>query len=98
MFDHVLCAAEIASFHENGYITVRGFASPAELLAMGRVFEAFMSRELSVSGKDWGDHPRATQRHRAELGPPPSTASRLSVVASLGRTMYSPCLTAERSR
>ena len=56
MEPHILTPQDIARFHETGYITIRGFANASELAAVGRVFEAFMSRELAVEGKDWGEH------------------------------------------
>ena len=52
----ILETADIDTFKENGYVVVRGFLSKAEVTRLQDLFDRFMSGELTIPGKDYGEH------------------------------------------
>lgn len=54
--DHyALTADEIAAFHRDGWITLPGLLSDAELRPLEELYMRFLRRELSVRGRDYCD-------------------------------------------
>jgi hypothetical protein len=52
----MLSPSDIAHFHEHGYVTVRGFFSPAEVALAQATFNALADGALPIPGKDRGEH------------------------------------------
>lgn len=47
--------AEIEAFRRDGYVHLRGVVSPGELAEISAVYDAFLRREIAVTGKDFND-------------------------------------------
>lgn len=47
--------AEIEAFRRDGYVHLRGVLSPEELAGISAVYDAFLRREITVTGKDFND-------------------------------------------
>lgn len=52
----MLSPADVAHFREHGYVTIRGFLSPAEVARAQATFNALADGTLPVPGKDRGEH------------------------------------------
>ncbi|MFT5303551.1 MAG: phytanoyl-CoA hydroxylase [Mariniblastus sp.] len=58
---------EIASFHKNGYVTLRAVIVPAELAELERVFDEFNDGKRGVDfGRDLGDHSQGHGTNRLD--------------------------------
>jgi hypothetical protein len=57
---------EIAAFHRDGYVHLRGVIAPDELAELERVYQRFLRREIHVPGKDLcdmsGDYERPVEQ------------------------------------
>ncbi len=60
-----LTADEIAAFHRDGWVTLRGFLDDAELRPLTDLYMRFLRREIPVRGRDYcdmtGDYARAPE-------------------------------------
>jgi hypothetical protein len=52
---YVLTAAEIAAFHRDGWVTLPGLLSDAELRPLEEIYMRFLRREIAVPGRDYCD-------------------------------------------
>lgn len=52
----MLTAADVAHFHTHGYVVVRNFFSPAEVIAAQATFDKLCDGALAIPGKDRGEH------------------------------------------
>src|SRR6478736_3122625 len=56
---------EIAAFHRDGFVHLRGLLSDAEVAELEVVYDRFLRREIEVAGKDYcdmaGDYGRAPE-------------------------------------
>jgi hypothetical protein len=51
----MLTAADVAHFHTHGYVVVRNFFSPAEVIAAQATFNKLCDGALAIPGKDRGE-------------------------------------------
>ncbi len=52
---YVVSQEEVARFRNDGYVHLRGVLSADEMDEIERVYNAFLTRQISVPGKDFND-------------------------------------------